>query len=161
MKSKLLLGILGAFLAIGCSQERPGADTFNLDVAVEITVQNEKGQNLLDPKTEGAINPEDIKLYYVEDGKAQEVYDETSDLPKSFMIFQTGGTYRMRILQNHVDSDDRPLTLIQWNETDVDTIQSEYLKGDRYIIQDKIYYNGKLSWSTGDSFEPYFEVVKN
>ena len=161
MKSKLLLGILGAFLAIGCSQERPGADTFNLDVAVEITVQNEKGQNLLDPKTEGAINPEDIKLYYVEDGKAQEVYDETSDLPKSFMIFQTGGTYRMRILQNHLDSDDRPLTLIQWNETDVDTIQSEYLKGDRYIIQDKIYYNGKLSWSTGDSFEPYFEVVKN
>ncbi|MFC6858263.1 hypothetical protein [Zunongwangia atlantica] len=161
MKTKLLLGIVGAFLAIGCSQERPGADTFNLDVAFEITVQNEKGENLLDPKTEGAINPEDIKLYYVEGGKAEEVYNETSDLPKSFMVFQTGGTYRMRILQNHVDTEDRPLTLIQWNETDVDTIQSEYLKGDRYIIQDKIYYNGELSWSTGDSFEPYFEVVKN
>ena len=150
MKSKLLLGILGAFLAIGCSHERPGADTFNLDVAFEITLQNESGENLLDPRTEGAINPEDVKLYYVEGGKAQEVYDETSDLPKSFMVFQ-----------NPSKTEDRPLTLIQWNETDVDTIQSEYLKGDRYIIQDKIYYNGKLSWSTGDSFEPYFAVVKN
>ena len=161
MKSKLLLGILGAFLAIGCSHERPGADTFNLDVAFEITLQNEVGENLLDPRTEGAINPDEVKLYYVEGGKAREVYDETSDLPKSFMVFQTGDTYRMRIIQNPSKTEDRPLTLIQWNEKDVDTIQSEYLKGDRYIIQDKIYYNGELSWSTGDSFEPYFAVVKN
>ncbi|MDN3595275.1 hypothetical protein [Zunongwangia endophytica] len=160
MKSKLLLGLIVAFLAIGCSQDRPGADTFNLDVAVEITVEDQRGENLLDPSHPNAINADEIKLYYVENGKAQEVYDETSDLPRSFVVFKSGDEYRMRILQNYSDEDE-PLTLVQWNERDIDTIKSEYLKGDRYIIQDKIYYNGKLSWSSNDSFEPHFEVVKN
>ncbi len=160
MKSKLLLGLLGAFLIIGCSQERPGADTFNLDVAFEITLQNDKGEDLLNPKTENAINPEDIKLYYVEGGKPQEVFDETSDLPRNFLVFQTGGEFRMRILQNHVDGEVNPITLVQWNKSDIDTIKSEFLRGDRYLIQDKIYFNDKLSWATGDSYEPFFEVVK-
>ncbi|WBL25070.1 hypothetical protein [Zunongwangia sp. HGR-M22] len=160
MRTKILLGLLIAFLTIGCSQERPGADTFNLDVAVEITVENQRGENLLDPSHPNSINSDEIKLYYVENGKAQEVYDETSDLPRSFVVFKSGDEYRMRIVQNYSDEEE-PLTLVQWNERDIDTIKSEYLKGDRYIIQDKIYYNGKLSWSSSDSFEPHFGVVKN
>ncbi|WBL22970.1 hypothetical protein [Zunongwangia sp. HRR-M8] len=160
MRSKILLGLLIAFLTIGCSQERPGADTFNLDVAVEITVENQRGENLLDPSHPNSINSDEIKLYYVENGKAQEVYDETSDLPRSFVVFKSGDEYRMRIVQNYSDEEE-PLTLVQWNERDIDTIKSEFLKGDRYIIQDKIYYNGKLSWSSSDSFEPHFGVVKN
>ncbi|WP_417885916.1 hypothetical protein [Zunongwangia sp.] len=163
MKSKIFLGIVGAFLAIGCSQERPGDGTFNLDVAVEVSVENSKGQDLLNPKTENALNAEDIKLYYVENGKAYEADEEMDDdgqPKKNIIVFQRGDKYRVRILQNHSSEDETPLTLIQWNQKEIDTIKSEFLKGDRYIIQDKIYYNNKLSWTSNDSFEPYFKVVK-
>lgn len=163
MRSKILLGIVGALLAIGCSQERPGDGTFNLDVAVEVAIENNKGQDLLNPNTENAIKAEDIKLYYVENGKAYEAEAEdlkNGEAQKNIIVFQRGDRYRVRIMQNHSSEEDTPLTLIQWNSSDIDTIKSEFLKGDRYIIQDKIYYNNKLSWTSNDSFEPYFKVVK-
>jgi hypothetical protein len=61
-------------------------DMFNLDRAIEISIKDSHGNDLLNPNNENSFQNNDIKLFYVIDNKSVEVYNPNNDYPRNFFI---------------------------------------------------------------------------
>lgn len=142
---KNLLSVISIFLVLfisSCSQE--GQPQFaTVDMMAFITVLDEQGNNLLDPKQEGFYSSKDIKIFYERNGKLVEFYESNLDMPRNFRIDppEFDRDYIMAIVLNSKK------TVIQWNEMESDTIQAEIYDNGASIIVRKVYHNGELKWN--------------
>lgn len=156
MKNIVMLFTILLFL--GCSPEKQ--EDFNLNVGFELSIINETGEDLLDPNHPNAIKEENIKLFYVVNDKVEEVYNPNLDNPRNFLIFKHENEYRIRIFQNYSETETKPITYVQWSDSDKDTIEASYDRYSNAIIQRKIWYNGALMWPTSTNLDPFFTIVK-
>lgn len=156
MKNIVMLFTILLFL--GCSPEKQ--EDFNLNVGFELSIINETGEDLLDPNHPNAIKEENIKLFYVINDKVEEVYNPNLDNPRNFLIFKHENEYRIRIFQNYSETETKPITYVQWSDSDKDTIEASYDRYSNAIIQRKIWYNGTLMWPTSTNLDPFFTIVK-
>ena len=102
-----------------------------------------------------------IKLFYVIDGETQEVYDSNLDNPRNFRIYKHENEYRIGISPNYSKTEEKPVTYIQWNENDTDTIEVVYERTQNATVQNKIWLNGEQIWELGDNtIDPFFILVK-
>ncbi len=131
---------------------------FNLDRQIEILVTDKSGNNLLNPSNPEAYNIKDIRLYYLEDNNLKEVFYSHQDYPRNYMILDELD-YRIRIFPNASKEEEFPVTLIKWNETDMDTIKCEFSRTENSLICRKVWYNGKPMWDN-IGVERFFEIVK-
>jgi hypothetical protein len=141
-------------ISISCEKEVQ----YNLDTQIEVLLLDKSGNNLLKPSNPAAYNVNDIKLYYVEGNSINEVFYSNLDYPRNYMILDELD-YRIRIFPNASKKEDFPVTLIKWNETDMDTIKCEFSRTENSLICRKVWYNGKLMWDN-IGVERFFEIVK-
>jgi len=159
---KNLLIILALTTLISCSKSNEmDSQYYNLDASLEFSVLNLQNEDLLNPENPNHLITENIKLFYVINGKKEEVYDPNLDNPRNFKIYKNGNGYRIRIFLNHSDTSDKPITYIQWSDSDTDTIKVSYLRTQNAILQNNIWLDGKQVWKRGDNLtNPYFVLKK-
>lgn len=170
---KLSLLILSFSMFISCAH--PEAITgVTIDTYFDLFVKNNNGHNLLNPNTLGYFNPDQIRIYYGQNGKKVEVYNPNLDSPRGFKITKNEGNneYFIRIFQSDASVEKEKITTyIQWRSGLEDTIQTQIAKPNTSnILTSKIWYNGKLmydvntapsyvDWGNGQ-FRRLLEVIK-
>jgi hypothetical protein len=157
---KYLNLILIVFL-LACDTEEPSPEMFNLDAGVGFYVVDKNGNDLLNTENENAIKYDDITIYYLVNGEKQEFNNPDLDGTKGFSIFEPEGEltkYSIGLGLNTKGTEKITTTLIEWFNTDVDTIEAEIERGDNYAISTKIWFNGNVVW---DVSNPEVSETKN
>lgn len=156
MKNLILMLFLA--LLLSCSTENGEGIVF--ETGIELSVINTEGQDLLNPGFSDSYKEGQIKLFYKIDGELQEVYDSSLDHPRNFFIYKRPTEYRIRIFPNTDKSKEISITLIQWSETDADTIRSKIERRGSITQVTKVWFNNELKWQISSEEESYFEVIK-
>ncbi len=163
MKNLLFILTIIAFFSCDKSNEaneQVGEYQYNLDVALEFSVFNSQNEDLLNPENPNYINQENIELLYVIDGKTQQVYSSNLDYPKNFIVYKHANEYRIRIFPNYSETEEKPITYIQWSNSDTDKIEVVYERTLNAVLQRKIWLNGNQIWDWTENTDPYFIIVK-
>lgn len=162
MKNLLIILTVTTFLACSDSNDSNEIKQFyNFDASLEFSVFNSQNEDLLNPKNPNHLNTSDFKVFYVINGEKQEVYDANMAYPRGFNIYEHENEYRIRIFLNHTDSEEKPITEIQWNDSDTDTLEVSYHKTGNAILQNIIWLNEEQIWERGDNTtDPYFVLTK-
>src|SRR5690606_15635014 len=112
MKTILNIVIFMSLITItGCSSDdNSGGNAAVVDTAIELSLKNGQGEDLLNPENPSGINQSGIKLFYLVNGEVQEVYDANMQNPRNFMIFyhEIKQNYVIRIFQNSSESEQNP-----------------------------------------------------
>lgn len=152
----LIVILLSVFL-LSCTEKV--SERVVLDIVVDMAVRDAGGVDLLNPNNANAFNKDLIKLIFEVDGKQNEYYDENLDYRKGFFIYQHENTHRIRVFPNSDHKESFPITYIQWNETDTDTLKCEIDRVGSSKICRKVWFNGELVWDNkGD--DRFFEITK-
>ena len=161
MKMKKLILILAVFTLFACNKSNEMGKQSDLYEFLEFSVVNSQNEDLLDTSIANHLKASDIKLFYQIDGEIVEVYNADMQFPRNFLIFKHENEYRIRVFLNYTESSDKPVTYIQWNENDTDTIEVVYNRTPNSLRQNEIWLNGELVWELGDNtIDPYFILVK-
>ncbi len=142
-------------------QKNSGSD--DIDVGIDLKLDNSSGKDLLDPNIENSYNTEKIKLYYLLNGIEKLYFCGNCDHQKGYYFFKRDDRYVIRIYPNFEIQQDNtdPVTYIQWNETDRDTIRCHIKrnKDGSYIFCTKVWYNDSLVYDNNG--ERYFTIIKD
>lgn len=65
-----------------------------------MSVTNADGRDLLNPNNPDTFQEDGIKLFYLKNGKAEEVYEGHLDKPKGYPVFQSAEGYQIGIKLN-------------------------------------------------------------
>lgn len=160
MKTIVTILILAIFTACN-KDDKPSEIAVYLDTSIEISLKDVNGIDLLNPNNPDSYKAGNIKIFYLIDGEKQEVYDGNMAYPRNFLIYENANEYRIRIFQNSVISEELPITYVEWNENEIDTLQAEYYrpKPNEPRVQ-KVWFNGELKWDGQNGEEGFFTVVK-
>ncbi len=150
---KPILIALIAVLAIGCSKDE-GCGCTIISLAANISLKNNAGEDLLNPDNPNSYKKRDIKTYYLIDGEQTRAgqYDNFYE--------DEDGVFRYGVMVNYEGSDEYPITYIDWNETDRDTIKSEIYRTKNQTRAIKFWYNGELVWDAENGNAPEFTIIK-
>jgi hypothetical protein len=162
MKNLLIILMISTLLA--CSNNSQSNDMeeqngYYLNAGIEFSIVDSDNKDLLNPENLNYLDINNIKLFYLINGEKKEIYNPNMDYPRNFLIYQHENEYRIRIFLNHTDTEDKPMTYVQWSEKDIDTIETIYRRTQNSIIQETLWLNGEQIWEIGD-IEPYFVLIK-
>ena len=77
-------------------------------------------------------------------------------MPRNFFVKQNNSKSTIVVFTNHDLNQQYPVTYLQWNETDIDTIKSEFVHFENgSIFLNRLWYNGELKWKFQDGDENY------
>jgi len=156
VKTMAIVFFFACFIS-GCSDKKEKGFII-VDIGLEMSVKNTEGIDLLDPNSPGSFIAEDIKLFYLKNGEAEYVNEGHLDDPKGFRILRAEGEYRIRIVLNNSETEDFPITYIQWNEDRTDTIKCEIHREPGLVMCTKVWINDELKWEGYDT-ERFVEVI--
>ena len=142
--------------------------SFVYDTAIEIGVTDMDCNDLLNPSNPASFKKEEIKFFYLNQGVIEEVYNEMRDAKRNFLMYKNdnkswrnrlpNSEYLMRLFPNLSSLEKLPVTYIQWNTEDTDTIQCEYDRSEGFVACSKVWLNGELVWNGS---EPrHIDIVK-
>jgi hypothetical protein len=146
-----------AVMLFSCDSEEK--EHFVIESSVTISVKDKDGLDLLNPDNENSIDRNLIRIYYEVGGEKIEVYEPHLDHSKGFYVEKQGGEYQIIIFTNLSQREEYPLTYIEWNPDDTDTIQCLIERTSNTEICKKVWYNGKIVWDDYGT-ERFFEIVK-
>ncbi|MEM9548808.1 MAG: hypothetical protein AAGA77_22680 [Bacteroidota bacterium] len=151
-----ILSIAMAAMITSCDKSPDSAEV--IGNSLDLYVQNSNGENLLG----STYLIEDIKLYYLNNGKTEEVFDANMAAPRNVKFVDIEGNTALRIFAN-LNDEEYPTTYLEWNAEDTDTIRCHYYRSeDNSTIQiDSVWYNG-LKVFPDQAFGPTegFKIVK-
>ncbi|GGG95336.1 hypothetical protein GCM10011416_11070 [Polaribacter pacificus] len=157
MKKTILL--LACTLIFSCTKnDTPNYGGVN-ESGAWFYVKDSQGNNLVDPNTPNAYKENEIKIYHIINGVEKLMYDSNLDNPKFFTITQEDGLYKFGLGMSLDSSVDYPISYIQWNDTDRDTIKTEYLREQGSVIKQKIWFNDQLVWEHEFGKDDYDETI--
>lgn len=166
MKKLVFLTI--SILIMSCSHEdNTEPNGFVKSVGVEFNILNQKGDDLLNPATSGYLPLENMKLYYLINGKKIEVYDPNMAYPRNIGLIKETTPYRLGI--GTYDGEDGlvneendiktgiAIAYLELSEEITDTIKTEWeSKVGKYFVNKRVWYNGELQ----ESVDLVFKVRK-
>lgn len=142
------------FIVVGCSKMDDPQDQFVYDLGVNISILNATGEDLLDPNNPNSFRVNDIKTYHLINGEVKLAGADD-------VLFQeSNGLFVFRTFVNYEGNDEYPITYIDWDETDRDTIKSEIYRTKNSIRAIKVWFNDDLMWDAENGGIPYFTIVK-
>lgn len=151
--------LLIAMALFACKKSNDLKNSWIIDDGVEFSVFNADNEDLLDPETANHLNTSEIKLFYLVDGKMEEVYNPMYQFPRNFMIYKHEHEYRIAINLNFTA--DTCITYIQWNPYDVDTLEATYRKRTDDLVQiSKVWLNGTQIWDWTTKENAYYKITK-
>lgn len=170
----LILLILIVF-GISCSEKQETPVATSIETPVLISIVNQQNLDLLDPNNPNDIQSENIKIFHTIDGKLTEFSGGLLDYPKGFRIYNPNDLgfndqYLFCLLATDPAHNTGelesllPITYIQWNETDMDTIQCQYSQTKSTLVTVKVWFNGNEVWDAEDmenNDSRWFQIVKN
>lgn len=157
----ILLTLVTVIFSCSKSNEIDALYGYNIETSIELSILNSQNEDLLNSENPNHLDVKKIKLFNVINGKKQEVYDPDMDSPRNFFIFKHENEYRIRLFLNHTETSEKPITYIEWNDSDTDTIEVTYNRTKTSLLQNKIWLNGIQIWESGDNtIVPYFVLRK-
>ena len=84
-----------------------------------------------------------------------------SDNPRGFTIYEHISEYRIGISMNYSEAEEFPVTYVQWNEFDTDTLKCKIYRTNSLVTVEKVWLNDELIWDARDEVEPYYEMIKD
>ena len=158
---KNLLFFISFLTLVSCDNSETPESAFNLDTAIEFSVFNSSNEDLLDPANPQSIEISKIKLFYLVDGEKKEVYNQNLSSPRNFRVFKHEHEYRIGINLNDTHASEKPVTYIQWNNTDTDTLEVVYSRTNKSVIKSKVWLNGTQIWERGNNtIDAYKKLIK-
>ena len=145
---KNLIIIIGLLIFNSCSNDcNKSNDTVNIDNGITIFLKSREGNNLLNTINYNSTN---FKIYNKINNENIELNNPNMDYPRNFYINNETNPISMKLFLNHSDTEEYPITLIKWNNTDTDTIKTYFRRGIEnntdYEICEKIWLNEILIW---------------
>lgn len=136
---KLLVFLL---LLISCKEKME--TSYGVDTRIDIQVIDSLGNNLLNPSVSNSYKEEEIRIYFIINGEKTNIWEPLMQFPNRFYIYDdfNTGDHRIRIFPNDSKNEDLPVTLIQWDINDTDTIVCHFKRVEGYISCDHLWYNG-------------------
>lgn len=153
MKRLFLLLFLLPF--ISCDDE--SSNGVNIRHHIDVMVVDKDGNDLLDPDTKGAYEPDEIRIYKVINGKETLYVDGTKDSPYGVSYnydykteeWEPGlpETCYVSLLVSFYDiiENNHTTAIVKWNAVEADTVTCEIDPEWNNNIK-KIYVNGELKW---------------
>ncbi|PIY09864.1 MAG: hypothetical protein COZ18_07145 [Flexibacter sp. CG_4_10_14_3_um_filter_32_15] len=151
----LIVIILCIFLS-SCNDDN---EQFIVDTALEISVKDSTGSNLLNPSTPNSLDENNIKIIYEIDGEQIEFNKPNLTFSKGFFIHQVENEHRIAIHLNTDKNAEYPVTYIKWNNIDTDTIKCKIERTSNSEICKKVWFNEKVVWEDFAT-ERHFEIIK-
>lgn len=149
MRSRVITFCLTFFVTMMSSCEEKLCGCTVMDIGTVIIVSDQKGQNLLDPDTPGHFVEQDIRIYFLRDGKREEVFHSNLDAPRSFSI-ETYGSDNELAMKLVPDIETKgtgvTTTIIQWNDSEEDTVACEVRNNDNGVFVTRVWYNNDLAY---------------
>lgn len=137
------------------------------DVYIDFSVINSNLDDLLDPENPNAFHRSQIGIYYDSDGEPIYYHNINNnyipDHPNAHYFYKENNDslYTIRIYLNSDKTVSYPITYIKWDETDMDTIKTSYMRSENIIRVDSIWYNNNLIWNFNDMIgRKYFILTK-
>lgn len=168
-KALILISILTLFINCNSNEKEEEEQIYGgvqVVTSLELMVKDNNGKNLLDPANQNSFDKDEIKIFYLIDGKKFEFYAEHLDYSKGFKVIQNELTleYYINIHLYNDKNEDISTTYIQWNENYTDTIKAlfYYPPNSSSVLLRKIWYNDELKWDfeSDNHTMPFFELVK-
>ena len=159
------LSILLLAILTSCNECKEPIGPIIIDVGMDIFVENQQGENLLSPSTQGYIDWQTIKLFYQVGEDKVEVYDYNMDCPRNICFNDDEPNKEViGVSPYYLTDEEYPVTYIQWTEFDTDTIKCHFKKKNKgaYTSCDQIWYNGEQVYPGTGAFglDRAFKVVK-
>ncbi len=108
---------------------------------LDIQIRNTQGADLLNPKTNGTLNTENVKVLYKTSAGWVEAFNASLDCPKQICFYESTGNFIARLFPNDISSDVITETKIQWNDQNSDIIKCKPLRN-----QDGLVYSNAQVW---------------
>jgi len=159
---KQIIFFLTIILVSSCSKENNNASDV-VDTTIVFHLSDKSGNDLFDPTKVYTLNTQNTRMYYLINGQEVEAFCGNCGNPRMFAFGQDNIRYGFIFSPNSTEqlNNTEPITYIQWNETDRDTIQCHIArsKSGSSIVCTKIWYNGELVWNNVGNRE--FTVIKD
>lgn len=130
--------ITGLITLLSCSNDKSKNEGFYLDTGINIFLKNSHGENLLNTTN---YNSDRFKIYYKINGQKIEVNNPLMDNPKGYAINNLTNPISMGLGMNDADTELLPITYIEWNDSDTDTLKTYYHRTENLIVWTKIWLN--------------------
>jgi hypothetical protein len=141
-------------LLISCDKEETETQQTLINTSLSLYILDEHGEDLLNPLHSNAIHEDDIKMYYVKNGKEELFSRPNLDVSKGFRILKPQGdlsNYWINLFLNSESEEEVTTTILKWSDYKIDTLQASFMKGSDFIRVSKIWLNGKICWDPEDS----------
>ncbi len=119
-----------------------------MNAVFEFSFKSKNGDDMLNPKTSGSYNHNEIEVWALESGIQKIINNNSSDLLSNERGFYT---LSVNLVKN--------TTLLKLSDNVTDTIVTELESGTNFQYITKIWYNGKLAWEKGDNIS-FLTIVK-
>lgn len=151
MKHIFLITII-AMLIIGCVKDNTSEDSYVVDVGLEFHIKNTNGLDLLNSSTANYFIFDSIKQFNDINGEIIEVYNPNLDLPRGLLLNTDTNPYSLRVFTTtdgfEIIGDEvrtgQTITYLKLNNSDTDTILTEWSKTNKSTTISKAWYNGDL-----------------
>ena len=125
---------------------------------VDLLLVDEQSNNLIDG---GHFDLNNLKIYYLIDGKKKFFFNNRLDYPKGFNVVEDRDKQSLlRIYLNYAMV--TPVTHVEYGENDTDYMKTEFHRNGSSVIIQKIWYNDELKWKNTAEYpaSPKVTIVK-
>ena len=143
---KVMFFILILIIAASCDETPSGINVAN---NVDIIVEDDQGNDMLDPENLDAYTDGDISIYYLIDGVKEYPFAGNLHYPNFYNIYTDPPFFENYFLRVYAyfDSEKKveyPVTYIHWDEegTDIDTLEFHFNYNGNSVTWDKLWLNG-------------------
>lgn len=149
------------FLLILSSCKENKEAFFSVDTSMDIQVIDSFGNNLLNPDVSNSYSHNEIRIHFIINGEKTFIWEPLMQFPNRFHIYDdfNSGDYHIRIFPNESENEDLPVTLIQWDINDTDTIVCHYKRTKGYVTCDYLWYN-EMYIDPALTHNRHFTIVK-
>jgi hypothetical protein len=153
--------VFGLFLLIvflTCTN-RSDVAPLNYDVYLDLIVHDSKGVDLLNPNLLVSYKEENIRLFYLKDGRKYEFLKPNLEAPRNITLMrnQTNGLYYLRVFPflGSLRNGEITTTFISWDGMDEDTVSCTLLRRDfTFLSIQDVKYNGRLKFDLSNMSYP-------
>ena len=153
---KKILLLLGILTLSSCTKnEEDILNSVHYDNFVNLSIKNNLGEDLLDPNHTSTIDLSTIKVFHIINGvKTLFIDNRYTYFKKGFKIYKHDG-YGHNIIVIKINpsvTEAKPKTIVEWNSSDEDVIETTYRIKDNLfpVLKEEIWLNDISVWKIAD-----------
>ncbi|MCC9136463.1 hypothetical protein ACFSKU_06390 [Pontibacter silvestris] len=128
-----------------------------VDTGIAIAYTNAEGENWLKQQE---LTEENIQVYYLNHGQKEKMYRGNLDKPKMFSIYpDNSGKEILGLSPSDYIENSKSRTLIEFSDTEVDTVDCLFDTKGNNTICTEVWYNGESAWTTNQG-QRQIQIIK-